>query len=210
MANRLPRFQRAPDIAPIQLTTRDRDIIRNVLTQETIVDFGLGHCSKGMMTGRVVIPIHNPEGKVVAYAGRWPGAANDDAPKYKLPAGFRKSLELFNLDRAIKEPADHPLVIVEGFFDCIKLWQHGVRRVVALMGSTLSPAQEELIRQHTTRQSRVILMLDEDDAGRAGRESIVPRLSAWLFVRTHVFAEPDQQPENLSADEVRQILGTPA
>ncbi len=177
------------------------------LTPETILEFGLGYCSKGMMTGRIVIPIHNVEGKVVAYAGRWPGEPPGDTPKYKLPAGFRKSLELFNLDRAIKEPADHPLVIVEGFFDCIKLWQHGVKRIVALMGSTLSPAQEELIRKNTTPHGRVIVILDEDDAGRAAREKIVPRLAEWLFVKSHVFAEQDRQPESLSADEVRQILG---
>src|ERR1051325_8826231 len=177
------------------------------LTRQTILDFGLGYCSKGMMTGRIVIPIHNSEGKVVAYAGRWPGEATGDTPKYKLPTGFRKSLEIFNLDRAIKAPADQPLVIVEGFFDCIKLWQHGVRGVVALMGSSLSPAQEELIRKHTTPHSRVIVMLDEDDAGRAARETIVPKLAEWLFVKSHIFAEQDRQPEDLSTDEVQQILG---
>ena len=177
------------------------------LTRETIVDFGLGYCSKGMMTGRIVIPIHNPEGKVVAYAGRWPGEPTGDTPKYKLPTGFRKSLELFNLDRAIKAPADQPLVIVEGFFDCIKLWQYGIRRVVALMGSTLSPAQEELIRKHTTPHSQAIVMLDEDDAGRAAREMIVPKLAEWLFVKSHIFAAQDRQPEDLSADEAQRILG---
>jgi DNA primase len=177
------------------------------LTQEAIAEFGLGYCSKGMMTGRIVIPIHNPDGQVVAYAGRWPSEPPGDTPKYKLPAGFRKSLELFNLDRAIKEPADHPFVIVEGFFDCIKLWQHGVRRVVALMGSTLSPAQEELIREHTNAHSRVIVILDEDDAGRAGRDHIVKHLARWMFVKVHVFADEGRQPEHLSAAEARQLCG---
>ena len=79
------------------------------LTPETIVDFGVGYCAKGMMAERIAIPIHNPEGNVVAYAGRWPGEPAEDTPKYKLPQGFRKSLELFNIDRAIKEPADKPL-----------------------------------------------------------------------------------------------------
>jgi DNA primase len=86
------------------------------LTLETLVDFGVGHCSKGMMAGRIAIPIHNVEGEVVAYAGRWPGDPPEGTPKYKLPQGFRKSLELYNIDRAIKEPPDTPLVVVEGFF----------------------------------------------------------------------------------------------
>ena len=43
------------------------------LTPETIVDFGIGFCSKGMMADRIAIPIHNVKGEVVAYAGRFPG-----------------------------------------------------------------------------------------------------------------------------------------
>jgi DNA primase len=172
------------------------------LTPETLIDFGVGFCAKGMMAERIAIPIHNPEGKVVAYAGRWPGEPTGDVPKYKLPQGFRKSLELFNIDRAIQEPADKPLVIVEGFFGCMKLHQFGLKKVVALMGSSMSPTQEELIRTHTDRKSQVILMLDEDEAGRAGREEIVVRLAKFVFAKVHAFDQEDQQPEHLSAEEV--------
>jgi len=177
------------------------------LTLETVIDFGLGFCSKGMMADRIAIPIHNVKGEVVAYAGRFPGKPADDTPKYKLPQGFRKSQELFNIDRAIREPAEKPLVIVEGFFDCLKLYQHGCKKVVALMGSTLSAAQEELIRQHTNGQSQIIVMLDENEAGQAGREDIACRLSKFCFVRVHTFDKPDMEPEHLTAEEVHQIFG---
>jgi DNA primase len=177
------------------------------LTLETIISFGVGYCGKGMMAGRIAIPIHNEEGGVVAYAGRWPGEPPGDTPKYKLPPGFRKSLELFNIDRAVKEPKDTPLVIVEGFFDCMKLHQHGCRRVVALMGSTMSAAQEELIRKHTDSKSQVIVMLDEDEAGHAGREDIAVRLAKFVFVKVHTFEKPDAQPDNLTAEEVQHLFG---
>jgi len=177
------------------------------LTVETILDFGVGYCAKGMMAERIAIPIHNPEGGVVAYAGRFPGEPAEDTPKYKLPPGFRKSLELFNIDRAIKEPAEKPLVIVEGFFGCMKLHQHGCRKTVALMGSSMSEAQEELIRKHTDLTSQVIVMLDEDEAGRVGREDIAVRLAKFVFVKIHIFEKPDTQPENLTADEVQQLFG---
>ena len=176
------------------------------LTPETIVDFGIGYCNKGMMADRIAIPIHNAKGEVVAYAGRFPGDAGEDTPKYKLPPGFRKSQELYNLDRAVKQPADQPLVIVEGFFDAMKLHQHGCKKVVALMGSTLSAAQEELIRQHTNRQSHVIVMLDENEAGQAGREDIACRLSKLCFVRVHQFSQPDLEPEHLTPEEVQQLM----
>ncbi len=177
------------------------------LSQETVAEFGLGYCAKGSMSGRIVIPIHNPEGQLIAYTGRWPGEPTEGTPKYKLPAGFKKAQELFNLHRAIQQPPDVSLVIVEGFFDCIKLWQHGLKRVVALMGSTLSQAQEELIRKHTNAQSLVLVMLDEDEAGRAGRQEIVCRLSRFCFVKLHQFENAGTQPEHLSAEQVRQIIG---
>lgn len=177
------------------------------ISVETLVDFGAGFCGKGMMAGRIAIPIHNPNGEIVAYAGRLIGEPSDENPKYKLPPGFKKSLELFNIDRASKESPENPLVIVEGFFDCMKLHQLGHRKTVALMGSTMSPAQEELIRRHTDANSRIILMLDEDEAGQAGREEIAARLCHFCFVKTHVFPETDMQPEQLSAVELHEIIG---
>ena len=176
------------------------------LTLETIVDFGIGFCAKGMMADRIAIPIQNLEGKVVAYAGRFPGDPPEGTPKYKLPQGFRKSQELFNIDRASKEQG--PLVIVEGFFDCMKLHQLGWRRVVALMGSTLSAAQEELIKQHTGCNSQIIVMLDENEAGRAGRDDIACRLSKHCFVKVHEFDKPDTEPEHLSGEDLWKILGS--
>jgi DNA primase len=175
------------------------------LDLETIVDFGVGFCAKGMMANRIAIPISNAEGNVVAYAGRFPGKTSEDAPKYKLPPGFRKSSELFNIDRAIKEPG--PLVIVEGFFDCMKLHQHGHHKVVALMGSTMSAAQEQLIREHTDENAHIIVMLDENEAGKAGREDIACRLSKFCFVKVHTFDTPDAEPEHLTADELQSITG---
>ena len=64
--------------------------------------FGLGFCTKGIMAGRVRIPIHDWQGRLVAYAGRWVGPIEDlpeGEGKYELPAGFHKELELFNIHR---------------------------------------------------------------------------------------------------------------
>jgi DNA primase len=183
-------------------------LVERGLTTETLVDFGAGFCAKGMMSGRIAIPIHNRDGEVVAYAGRLTnGEPSDENPKYKLPPGFRKSLELFNIDRASKESPEKAWVIVEGFFDCMKLHQLGHRKTVALMGSSMSPAQEELIREHTSSNSRIILMLDEDEAGEAGREDIAARLSRFCFVKAHVFPKSDMQPEDLSSEELDEIVG---
>jgi len=188
------------------LDTAHRYFAERGLNKATIAEFGLGFCGKGSMTGRIVIPIHDRDGKLVAYAGRLPGTPSDeDTPKYKLPPGFRKAQELFNSHRAFREPDDAPLVIVEGFFDCLALWQQGIRRVVALMGSALSAEQEEMIVAAVNPQSRIILMLDEDEAGREAREKITPRLAAHCYVRNFRFEHEGQQPDLLTAEQIAEL-----
>lgn len=98
------------------------------ITQETAEMFGVGYFSgKGTMAGRVVIPIHDEHDQLVAYAGR---AIDGSEPKYKLPTGFRKSAVLYNLHRVKAQE----VILVEGFFDCMKVWQSLHPFAVALMG----------------------------------------------------------------------------
>jgi 5S rRNA maturation endonuclease (ribonuclease M5) len=168
------------------------------------------HYCRRKATGR----IHHSPDFMAAGVAAGSGTMNDHTPHITIgerhgwgdPQGFRKSQELFNIDRAIKEPADRPLVIVEGFFDAIKLHQHGCRKVVALMGSTMSAAQEALIREHSKPGDHIIVMLDENEAGRAGRDDIACRLSKSCFVRVHEFEQPDMEPEHLSAEQVQQLF----
>ena len=115
------------------------------LTDEVITTFGLGYFGgKGSMHGRIVIPVYDAAGQLVAYAGRWPGDPPEGEPKYKLPANFSKSSVLFNFHRA-REHAREGLIVVEGFFSVFELWQKGRRNVVAVMGNHLSKEQEQLI-----------------------------------------------------------------
>jgi hypothetical protein len=95
--------------------------------RELAAALGLGYFAgaRGMMVGRVCIPIHNAEGQLVAYAGRWAGPEEDlpeGEEKYKLPKGFSKNLELWNLHRV--SHCRH-LIVVEGYFGAMCL--HGQR-----------------------------------------------------------------------------------
>lgn len=160
-------------------------LVERGLAKETIDTFGIGyHGGKGMMAGRVVIPIHNEQSVLVAYAGRWPGDEGwpEGESKYKLPPGFHKSLVVFNLHRA-REHAAEGLIVVEGFFDCMDLWQRGRKNVVALMGCAMSQAQERLIVETVGPRGRVLLALDPDEAGRNGSADGVQRLVSQVFVR---------------------------
>ena len=175
------------------------------LTAETISTFGLGCCPHGMLRGWIAIPVHDANGKVVAYAGRWPGTPPEEQPKYRLPRGFRKSIELFNQHRAVQESPVEPLVVVEGFFGCMRVWQAGHRRVVSLMGSMLSSAQEERIVQIAGENGQVLLLFDEDAAGRKGRSEAQGRLSKQVTVSV-IRLEDGQQPDSLEVDELLALI----
>ena len=172
------------------------------LTIPTIKLFEIGYCTRGLMRGRIAIPIHDQHGTLVAYAGR---AVDDDfaakAGKYRLPEGFKKSFVLFNLHRA-KDHADRGLIVVEGFFDCFRLHQAGHVNVVALMGSTLSEAQEQLLVAHA---DRLTLMFDGDDAGAKCLREFYARLRRRTYLR-EIHLEAGEQPDALSEDRIRKLF----
>lgn len=180
------------------------------LTTETIATFGVGFCAKGLLRGYVAIPIHNSAGELVAYAGRWLGTPENGKGKYKLPEGFKKSIELFNYHRAIASEQDAPLVVVEGFFDAMKIHQAGYERVVAVMGSSLSSRQEEMLyRLCETPDERIIILFDGDEAGKNGQRDALERLSKQLYVRAVDLGSDGVQPEHIRPDELRYMLPFP-
>jgi len=164
--------------------------------------FGIGFFyGKGSMAERLVIPIHNEKGELIAYAGR---AVDDEIePKYKFPAGFKKSLVLFNLHRVMASKSlDRDVIVVEGFFDCMKIHQAGFPNVVALMGSSLSPKQKSLLFE---RFVGIISMLDGDEVGKSAISEITLQLTEKCFVR--VVRVPDgKQPDQLSSGEIQKLL----
>jgi DNA primase len=166
------------------------------LAQETIAHFGLGFCSKGVMAGRIAIPIHDEHGQLVAYAGRWPKDEGwpQGEDKYKLPEGFHKGRVLFNLHRVLG--AEH-LVVVEGYCSVLRLHALGFP-AVALMGRSLSLQQEELLAQ--LGPDRLTLLLDADGPGRTATAEILPRLARRHFVRTPAL------PDGASPDAVDEVL----
>lgn len=161
---------------------------------ETIRYFRIGYNrGRGSMVGRIVIPIHDESGLLIAYAGR---SVDRTEPKYRFPARFRKSLVLFNLHRAAA--AGKSVVVVEGFFDCFNVHQAGLPCVVSLMGCSLSPWQEELLQE---RFQEVVLFLDGDKAGRTAAIKIASRLVSK--VSTRIVEIPTGQPDQLGADQIR-------
>ncbi len=117
---------------------------------------------------RIMFPISNEAGKVIAFGGR---AMGDDLPKYlnspETPI-YTKSTVLYNFDRAKEaiRQAD-TVVLVEGYMDVIAVARAGVGNVVASCGTSLTESQVKLLSRFTRR---VIVNFDPDAAGQAATE----------------------------------------
>jgi len=174
------------------------------LEKETIKEFGLGYCKRGLMKDGIAIPIHNEKGDLVAYAGRHPGDPPEEEPKYKLPPKFKKHLVLFNLNRAKDLAKEKGLVLVKNFFDVFNLWQAGYKNVVVLMGTSMSDEQEKLIIEVVGENGKVIVMFDED--GRSGSQNALVRLVSQVYVKLIRLGKKGLQPDRLTGKEVKEIL----
>jgi len=123
--------------------------------------------------GRLLFPIHDLRARVVAFGGRILG---EGEPKYlNSPDSpvFHKGKLLYNLPVAkhAMRKAERA-ILVEGYFDVLRLSLAGIEEVVAPLGTGLTPEQAQLLQRHAPH---VTLLYDSDDAGlratfRAGDE----------------------------------------
>jgi DNA primase len=123
--------------------------------------------------GRLIFPIHDFRGRAVAFGGRILG---EGEPKYlnsPETAVFHKGRTLYNLHRARHEIRKaETAILVEGYFDVIRLVLAGIENVVAPLGTALTSDQAALLRRQAPA---VTLLYDSDKAGlratfRAGDE----------------------------------------
>jgi len=113
---------------------------------------------------RIIIPIHDEHGELVAFGGRVIDDTNQ--PKYlntSQTALYDKGRTLFNLHRARKSIHEMKhAVLMEGYFDAITAWQASVTNVVTTSGTALSEHQVRLLKRET---QELVLAFDRDDAG---------------------------------------------
>lgn len=183
-------------------------------TPETIQYFGLGFCSKGLMKDRVAIPLHGIDGRLISYVGRLVDDTliDDDQPKYLFPPPrerdgklyeFQKSLIVYRGFEYLGGVSD--LVVVEGFASVWWLRQHNQYPAVALMGSSCSPEQAEMICRIVKADGRVWIVPDGDDGGVRCAESLLIQISPQRFTRW-VKLRCGRQPTDLALAELQETF----
>jgi len=157
---------------------------------------------------RIMFPIANDAGKIIAFGGR---AMGDDQPKYlnspETPI-YSKSNVLYHLDRAKESVRQSDFgILVEGYMDAIAVARAGIANVVASCGTSLAESQIKLLARFTRR---IVVNFDPDTAGQAATErSLALLLEKEFDVRVLVLpggADPDKFLAEQGADAYRKLL----
>ncbi len=139
--------------------------------------------------GRLMIPIRDHQGRVVAFTARQLEITPQDDPSHEAKYVnspetpiFTKSNLLFNLDRARSHAGEgHPFVLVEGQLDALRCWSVGLKTAIAPQGTSITEGQLALLRRY---HAQVECFFDSDSAGQKAALRFLPMaLKAGLEVR---------------------------
>jgi DNA primase len=148
--------------------------------------------------GRLCFPIRSVGGKVIALSGR---RLDDEEPKYlnsSDTAVFSKGRTLFNLDLARSQIRhEGAVIVVEGNFDLVGLYQTGFRNVVAPLGTAMTSAQARILKRYT---STAYLAYDGDTAGERSAFRASDLLLATGFAVRVVSLPEGRDPDDVIRD----------
>ncbi|HEY8541946.1 MAG TPA: DNA primase, partial [Pseudothermotoga sp.] len=160
-----------------------------------------------LFEGRIVIPIKDDLGRIIAFGGR---SIDNREPKYlNSPETnyFSKRSTLFLLDRARKAiKSVNFVVITEGYFDAIAFHRAGVTNAVAVLGTNLS---KEHLSKLGSLTKNVILCFDTDEAGqRATLKSLKTLIDMSFDVAVALFQEkdPDEVFRTEGSENLKKVL----
>jgi DNA primase len=168
--------------------------------------------------GRLMIPIRDHQGRVVAFTARQTQLTPADDPAHEAKYVnspetpiFTKGNLLFNLDRARTAVGEgKPFVLVEGQLDALRCWSVGLKTAIAPQGTSITEPQLVLLRRYHTQ---VECFFDSDSAGQKAALRFLPMaLKAGLEIRFLTLAGADKVDPDLlflerglaAYDEVRR------
>ena len=141
---------------------KDYLLSRNI-NEEAMQYFQLGFSALQQMT---MVPLHSPDGILVGVIGR-----SIQGKSFKNSPNLPRNKTLFNLHRAKRQGGT--IIVVESSFDAIRLWQAGFPNAVATLGGSISDINIQNLNKYS---STIIIMTDNDSAGRALGKTIANKL----------------------------------
>lgn len=157
---------------------------------------------------RLMFPILDVQGRVIGFGGRILTSDKKFAKYINSNDNmvYNKSRSLYNINNA-KKYAKDSVIVVEGYMDCISLYQNGIKNVVASLGTALTDGQARLMLRYT---NKVIIGYDSDAAGTNATIrglDILKNMGADLRVlRLKGAKDPDEYILKYGADSLRKRI----
>jgi DNA primase len=139
------------------------------ITKDSVIKFNLGYSEK---QDSVTIPMQSPDGMTIGFVAR-----TVEGKEFKNTPGLPKSKILFNLHRV---KSSSVVYVVESSFDAIRLDQVGFP-AVATLGANVSASQIRLLEKYF---NNVILVADNDEAGKIMKDKLIEKLGSLISVIT--------------------------
>lgn len=177
----------------------------NEILRDTYKTFEVGVASSFLpydyndFCNRLIFPIRNEHGDLVAFAGRYQGdTKGTEIRKYvNSPDSpiYHKSKILYGLFQAQEAIKQHKFVyITEGYKDVLAMHAAGYRNTIAICGTALSEHHAELLCRYTRY---AIMMLDGDEAGQTNALKSARLLASKGFAVGRIILEPKHDPDSL-------------
>lgn len=207
------------------------NMIKNIrgLTKDDLKRYGiLNEAGNFSLTNRIIIPKYDVNGEVVSLCGR--DLKNDDVIKYlrlrnnddyaKECPELDSTKYLYNFDKAKNYIiAESEVILVEGYFDVMRLWEKGIYNVVALETTSMTAGQEKQLE--SIGPIKITSFLDADESGKKQQLNLLEKLSSkkkgkQFFYKKTFFVndqkyddfgkDPDEYLQKLDRDEVNELL----
>jgi len=169
--------------------------------EQTLIEHGIGFCPWGVdldpsirffgedledenkrdwqynIWGRIVVPICDEFGNTISLATKKPAIGKN--PWWNLP--FIKSYSLFLINKAKKTMfLENKVYVVEGYSDALTLYQHGLKNVVAIMGTALSMRKVAMIARYCNNIC-FCFDVDENKSGQNASDVSITMVNKYAF-----------------------------
>src|SRR3954470_20742837 len=155
---------------------------------------GDGHYD--VFRNRIMFPIKNESGQIIAFGGRVVPGSTDPAKYLNSPETplFNKSRSIFGLDMARQKVVESRVVaVVEGYTDVMMAHQYGATNVVSVLGTAMTEQHVGILRRFA---DRIVLLFDADSAG-----DLAVNRAVELFLTQPVEILIASMPEGIDPDE---------
>ncbi|MCP4183597.1 MAG: hypothetical protein GY761_09810 [Hyphomicrobiales bacterium] len=141
-SNTVPKERKKGDIRSLQplayLEPDHESVLALGLNEQTCAQFGAGYAPKGIMRSRLAIPIHDPDGTLIAYCGR---ATKEETPTLIFPRDFDPLLHVFNFHNI----GEGELALLRDPLEVLQAAQNGIENTVSFLTQDVCPEQLQLL-----------------------------------------------------------------